>query len=74
MNKTVFSSGICDCTARIFVGRGKLQKSTWQRWDSNPRPFGLVPKTSALDHSATLPPVKFKKKRSYVIKKYSEPN
>ena len=30
-------------------------KIVWQRWDSNPRPFGLVPKTSALDHSATLP-------------------
>ena len=27
----------------------------WQLWDSNPRPFGLVPKTSALDHSAKLP-------------------
>ena len=27
----------------------------WQRWDSNPRPERLVPKTSALDHSATLP-------------------
>ena len=30
-------------------------KLCWQRWDSNPRPFGLVPKTSALDHSAKLP-------------------
>ena len=28
----------------------------WQLWDSNPRPqSGLVPKTSALDHSAKLP-------------------
>jgi hypothetical protein len=27
----------------------------WQRWDSNPRLLRLVPKTSALDHSATLP-------------------
>ena len=27
----------------------------WQQWDSNPRPFGLVPKTSALDRSAMLP-------------------
>ena len=27
----------------------------WQWWDSNPRHFWLVPKTSALDHSATLP-------------------
>ena len=27
----------------------------WQRWDSNPRLERLVPKTSALDHSATLP-------------------
>ena len=27
----------------------------WQLWDLNPRPFGLVPKTSALDHSAKLP-------------------
>ncbi|GFT40484.1 hypothetical protein NPIL_554411, partial [Nephila pilipes] len=25
------------------------------RWDSNPRLERLVPKTSALDHSATLP-------------------
>ena len=33
-----------------------LKKSNfWQLWDSNPRPFGLVPKTSALDHSAKLP-------------------
>ena len=31
------------------------KKVFWQRWDSNPRPCGLVPKTSALDHSATLP-------------------
>lgn len=30
-------------------------KKSWQRWDSNPRSFELVPKTSALDHSATLP-------------------
>ena len=30
-------------------------KNFWQWWDSNPRPFRLVPKTSALDHSATLP-------------------
>ena len=30
-------------------------KRFWQLWDSNPRPFGLVPKTSALDHSAILP-------------------
>ena len=30
-------------------------KTPWQWWDSNPRPFRLVPKTSALDHSATLP-------------------
>ena len=28
---------------------------TWQRWDLNPRPFGLEPKSSALDRSATLP-------------------
>jgi hypothetical protein len=33
----------------------KLHQKIWQRWDSNPRPFGLVPKTSALDRSATLP-------------------
>ena len=33
----------------------RWRKNVWQRWDSNPRPFGLVPKTSALDHSATLP-------------------
>ena len=31
------------------------KKIIWQLWDSNPRPFGLVPKTSALDHSAKLP-------------------
>ena len=29
-------------------------KMCWQWWDSNPRPFRLVLKTSALDHSATL--------------------
>ena len=32
-----------------------IPKHLWQLWDSNPRPFGLVPKTSALDHSAKLP-------------------
>ena len=37
--------------ACILITEQKL----WQRWDSNPRPFGLVPKTSALDRSATLP-------------------
>ena len=31
------------------------KRISWQLWDSNPRPFGLVPKTSALDHSAKLP-------------------
>ena len=31
------------------------RKIYWQRWDSNPRHFWLVPKTSALDRSATLP-------------------
>ena len=35
------------------------KKIIWQLWDSNPRPFGLVPKTSALDHSAKLPYDKF---------------
>ena len=30
-------------------------KMLWQRWDSNPRLERLVPKTSALDRSATLP-------------------
>ena len=33
----------------------KIKCMLWQWWDSNPRPFRLVPKTSALDHSATLP-------------------
>lgn len=33
----------------------KRKTFIWQLWDSNPRPFGLVPKTSALDHSAKLP-------------------
>ena len=35
------------------------KKKIWQLWDSNPRPqSGLVPKTSALDHSAKLPFIK----------------
>jgi hypothetical protein len=45
-NKTVVNS--------VFVP--KLQRTKiWQRRDSNPRSFELVPKTSALDRSATLP-------------------
>ena len=35
------------------------KKSSWQWWDSNPRHFWLVPKTSTLDHSATLPSINF---------------
>ena len=27
----------------------------WQKWDSNPRPFGPRPERGALDHSAILP-------------------
>ena len=42
-----------------FKSNPMQRKLLWQRWDSNPRPEGLVPKTSALDHSATLPPIKF---------------
>ena len=40
-----FSSLFTAATKKIF----------WQLWDSNPRPFGQVPKTSTLDHSAKLP-------------------
>ena len=39
-------------------------QNMWQQWDSNPRPFGLVPKTSALDRSAMLP---WKHKSEYTI-------
>ena len=45
--------------ANLFLWRVQIRpplvKQSWQLWDSNPRPFGLVPKTSALDHSAKLP-------------------
>ena len=37
------------------MGVSQKKNNFWQLWDSNPRPFGLVPKTSALDHSAKLP-------------------
>ena len=45
-----------------FIGRNKkvfrffynfLQK--WLLWDLNPRPFGMAPKATALDHSAKQP-------------------
>lgn len=39
----------------VIIIEKKETKSYWQRWDSNPRLERLVPKTSALDHSATLP-------------------
>ena len=33
----------------------KKSKNEWCEWGSNPRPFGLAPKASALDHSAITP-------------------
>ena len=41
---------------KYFFSRGpKTGQKYYPVWDSNPRPERLVPKTSALDHSATLP-------------------
>ena len=55
---------ICNVVGGNISDVDMSKKKMWQRWDSNPRPFGLVPKTSALDRSAMLP---WKQSSKYTI-------
>ena len=38
----------------MWVARFKHRRTVCQLWGPNPRPYGLAPEASALDHSAKL--------------------